>query len=224
MFRFFVGLVLAQTAAAVLVGFYPAGGFFEKVVPLVFLILLLATVISLWFSTIAKQLAERRVNSLQKKFAAEKDKLSQDAERAKDKLIKKTNKQIEVEARRAKTKASMKVWGAVAVAAGFGVLMLLTQFVTLGLLTLTTAGGAVGGYLARARKEQEALEGPEYKLIEAELVEDEPAVLEQTTEVQTNNIQDHSPPPAEPVEDATAESSAQIDSDSNSTTQSSASG
>ncbi len=172
MFRFFLGLVLAQAAVAVLVSFYPAEGFFERALPVAFLIVLLATVISLWFSTIARQLADRRVHSLQKKFAAEKDKLSQDAERAKDRLIKKTNKQIEVESRRAKTKASIKVWGAIAVAGGFGVIMLLSQFVTLGLLTLTTAGGAVGGYLVRARKEQDALEAPDYKLIEAELVEE----------------------------------------------------
>ena len=87
-------------------------------------------------------------------------------------MVKKTKKQIEVEARRAKTKANIKVGGAIAVAAGFGVMMLLTQFVTLGLLTLTTAGGAVGGYLVRSRKEQEALDAPEYKLIEAEIIED----------------------------------------------------
>lgn len=39
-------------------------------------------------------------------------------------------------------------------AAGVGVFMVLTQFVTLGLLTLTTAGGAALGYGLRARQDR----------------------------------------------------------------------
>ncbi len=172
MFRFFLGLTLAQLATAGLVYFYPGTTGTEKLVAVTFLIILLSIVISLWFSTVARQLADKRVNTLKEKFAAERDKISKTAERDKDRLVKKTKKQIEVEARRAKTKANIKVGSAIAVAAGFGVMMLLTQFVTLGLLTLTTAGGAVGGYLVRSRKEQEALDAPEYKLIEAEVIED----------------------------------------------------
>jgi hypothetical protein len=37
---------------------------------------------------------------------------------------------------------------------GLGALMLLTQFLTLGIVTLTTAGGVLGGYFYRGRKEQ----------------------------------------------------------------------
>ena len=36
---------------------------------------------------------------------------------------------------------------------GFGAILLFTQFVTVGLLVLTTGGGAIAGYLARARQE-----------------------------------------------------------------------
>ena len=172
MLRFFLGLTLAQIAIAALVYFYPGNTGFEKLIALAFMIILLSTVISLWFSTVARQLADKRVSVLKEKFTAEREKINKTAERAKDQLVKKTNKQIEVEARRAKTKANIKVGSAIAVAAGFGVMMLLSQFVTLGLLTLTTAGGAVGGYLVRSRKEQEALDAPDYKLIEAEVVED----------------------------------------------------
>ena len=54
--------------------------------------------------------------------------------------------------------------------------MLMSQFFTLGLLSLTTAGGAIGGYLARSRKDQ--LEGPEYKMIEGvEVVDEQPRKL-----------------------------------------------
>lgn len=170
MLRFFLGITLAQVATALVIWLYPGGTTLDTLLPLIFSILLLSTVISLWFSTIAKQLSDKRVATLKQRFASEKEKLNINAERAKNKLVKKTQKEIELQARRAKSTANVKIGTALAVAAGFGLVMMFTQFVTLGLLTLTTAGGAVGGYLARARR-QDALEGPEYKLIEAAEVE-----------------------------------------------------
>lgn len=170
MLRYFIGLTLAQIATALLVAFYPGGTTLDKLLPLVFMVLLLSTIISLWFGTVAKQLSDKRVAALKQQFATEREKLNVNAERAKNRLQKKTQKEIETQARRAKTSANIKVGTALAVAAGFGLVMIFTQFVTLGLLTLTTAGGAVGGYLARSRK-HDALEGPDYKLIEAEEIE-----------------------------------------------------
>lgn len=170
MLRFFIGLTLAQVATALLVALYPGAMSLDKLLPLIFLILLLSTIITLWFSTVAKQLGDKRVATLKEKFATEREKLNVNAQRDKTKLVKKTQKEIETQARRTKTKANIKVGTAIAVAAGFGLIMMFTQFVTLGLLTLTTAGGAVGGYLARSRR-PETLGAPEYKLIEAEEIE-----------------------------------------------------
>ena len=161
---------MAQIATALLVAFFPGGATLDNLLPLIFLVLLLSTIISLWFGTVASQLSDKRVNTLKQQFATEREKLNVNAERAKSRLQKKTQKEIETQARRAKTSANIKVGTALAVAAGFGLVMIFTQFVTLGLLTLTTAGGAVGGYLARSRK-NDALEGSEYKLIEAEEIE-----------------------------------------------------
>ena len=171
MLRFFLGLTLAQAATALLVTFYPGAMNLEKLLPVIFLILLLSTVISLWFNTVARQLSDKRISTLERRFAAEREKINVNAERAKSKLAKKTQKEIETQARRTKTKANIKIGTAIAVAAGFGLLMMFTQFITLGLLTLTTAGGAVGGYLARSRR-PEALEQPEYKLIEGAEIEE----------------------------------------------------
>lgn len=58
------------------------------------------------------------------------------------------------EVRRTSTQANIKVGMAFAGAAGIGGLLLLTQFMTLGLLMLTTAGGALGGYVVRIRQEK----------------------------------------------------------------------
>jgi hypothetical protein len=41
---------------------------------------------------------------------------------------------------------------------GLGVLMLATHMLTLGLLTITTAGGAMGGYLLRWRQSRQAMD------------------------------------------------------------------
>ncbi len=172
MLRFFVGLTLAQVAAALLITLYPGAMSFDKLLPLIFMILLLSTIISLWFGTVAKHLSDNRVATLKQQFATEREKLNVNAQRAKTKLVKKTQKEIELQARRTNTKANIKVGTAIAVAAGFGLFMMFTQFVTLGLLTLTTAGGVVGGYLARSRR-PETLDSPQYKLIEAEEIESE---------------------------------------------------
>lgn len=172
MLRFFFGLLLAQLVIAALVHFVPVANLLEKALLVGFVILLMATVITLWFNTVAKHMADKRIASLKEQFASEREKINVSAERAQKKLLKKTQKEIESERRKQSTRANLKIGGTIAVAAGFGVVMLMSQFFTLGLLSLTTAGGAIGGYLARSRKDQ--LPAPEYKMIEGvEVVTDD---------------------------------------------------
>lgn len=164
MLRFFLGLTLAQLVIAALVHFIPLPSVLEKALLVGFVILLMSTVTTLWFNTVAKHLADKRIAALQEQFASEREKINVSAERAQKKLLKKTQKEIESERRKQSTRANLKIGGTIAVAAGFGVVMLMSQFFTLGLLSLTTAGGAIGGYLARSRKDQ--LPAPDYKMIE----------------------------------------------------------
>ena len=176
MLRFFLGLTLAQLVIAVLVNFSPLSNPLEHALLIGFVILLMSIVIMLWFSTVAKHLADKRIAVLKEQFASEREKINVSAERAQKKLLKSTQKEIESERRRQSTRANLKIGGTIALAAGFGVVMLMSQFFTLGLLSLTTAGGAIGGYLARSRKDQ--LEGPEYKMIEGvEVVDEQPRKL-----------------------------------------------
>jgi len=148
MLRFFIGLVLAQLVIAALVYFSPLSNLLEQVLLIGFVILLISIVTTLWFGTVAKHLADKRIAVLKEQFASEREKINVTAERAQKKLLKSTQKEIESERRK----------------------------------QLTTAGGAIGGYLARTRKEQ--LEGPEYKMIEGvEVVDEQPKKLtDQTTE------------------------------------------
>lgn len=180
MLRFFIGLTLAQLVIAALVYFSPLSNLLEQALLIGFIILLISLVTTLWFGTVAKHMADKRIAVLKEQFASEREKINVSAERAQKKLLKSTQKEIESERRRQSTCANLKIGGTIALAAGFGVVMLMSQFFTLGLLSLTTAGGAIGGYLARTRKEQ--LDGPEYKMIEGvEVVDEQPKQLTDQT-------------------------------------------
>lgn len=166
MLRFIVGIVLAQITAILLAGVLLNPLSTERSLILLFITALIAIIISLWFRTISHQMAERRVADAKARFAKERENLNVSAEKARSRLVQQTQKEIATQTRKARNRANLKVGTAIAVAGGFGMIMLFSQMVTLGLLTLTTAGGAVGGYLARSRRDSGALQGPDYKLIE----------------------------------------------------------
>ena len=157
LFRFLGGILLIQGAAAVLT--YVALKSEHTEVWLVLATLALATglVATFWFASVAGQLRKDALARLQKDFYREREQIRVTAEREKAKVIKQSHQQITKERNRAQNRANVKVGASLAVAVGLGLLMLLTQFVTIGLLTLTTAGGAVGGYLFRARRERAEL-------------------------------------------------------------------
>ena len=96
--------------------------------------------------------AKDEVNIATAEHAREREQLQLNAERAKTRLVKKTQQQIARESKITHSKANFKVGAVFSGAIGFGALMLLTELITLGLLTMSTAGGALGGYLWRATK------------------------------------------------------------------------
>lgn len=95
---------------------------------------------------------QEAVNKTKLDFAKERENLHVKAEKAKTKLVEKTQKQIASEYKKTQGRANLKVGAAFAVTVGAGILMLVIELLTFGLMTLTTAGGALGGYLVRARK------------------------------------------------------------------------
>ena len=95
---------------------------------------------------------QEAVNKTKLDFAKERETLHIRAEKAKTKLVEKTQKQIASDYKKTQGRANLKVGAAFATTVAAGVLMLFIELLTFGLMTLTTAGGALGGYLARARK------------------------------------------------------------------------
>ena len=95
---------------------------------------------------------QEEVNKTKLDFAKERETLHVRAEKAKTKLVEKTQKQIASDYKKTQGRANLKVGAAFAATVAAGVLMMVIELLTFGLMTLTTAGGALGGYLVRARK------------------------------------------------------------------------
>lgn len=153
MFRYLAGILIVQIATVALVWLAPDNlhglAWLRLLIPL----LLVGVFSAFWFTAIAKHKTRDDVAQLQAEHAREREKLKVNAERAKTRLVKKTQEQIARETKIAHGKANFKVGATLAGAMGFGALMLLTEMLTLGMMTMTTAGGALGGYLYRGRKE-----------------------------------------------------------------------
>ena len=154
MFRFLIGIIIIQLSTVALVFLAPAElrglGWLRLIIP----IALMGVFAAFWFNSIANHKSKDEVSKLQESHAREREKLQVNAERAKTRIMKKTQQQIARDAKITHGKANFKVGATLAAAVGFGALMLLTEMLTLGLITMTTAGGALGGYLYRGRKDK----------------------------------------------------------------------
>ena len=155
MLKFLPGLILLQAITVSMFMLAPEdlSGFtwLRIAVPL----LISAILIAFWFGSLAIQMRQDAITRLREQHAREREKIKVNAERAKHKVTKEAQKQVEKEIRRTSSKANFKVGAAVAGAVGLGGLLMLTQFITLGIMLMTTAGGAMGGYMLRYKHEKE---------------------------------------------------------------------
>jgi len=148
MLRFLLGILIVQAATAALV--VVAGlslGNWEPWWPILLALGVIALVAAFWFSTLATHLGREEVEKIRTEFARERENLRVKAEREKTRVVRQSQKTIDKQTRRTEARANLKVGAAFTAAAAVGLLMVLTNFVTLGLLTITGAGGAFGGYL-----------------------------------------------------------------------------
>ena len=126
-----------------------------------------------WFSSLAGHLKKDALVKEKEKHSKEKEQILIKAERSKAKAFKEAQKSIVKETKKAHAKANFKVGMAFSGAIGVGLLFMFAQMVTAGLLTLTTAGGALGGYYLRGKRvatdkeKQKELEMIDVKAIES---------------------------------------------------------
>jgi len=125
---------------------------------LLFLLLNLAigTLTAFWFTSMAESVRKQALSRAKEGFARKREKLRVHAEKEKAKEVKSSQREISREKQRAQQGGGLKTSLMLGGAAGLGVVMVLTQFITLGLLTLTmtTVGGAILGYGLRARQDR----------------------------------------------------------------------
>lgn len=153
MLKYLLGILLVQVATVTLVFLAPSDlqglGLLRLIIPIAFIGFMAA----FWFSSLAHHLRKDHLNKVQQEFAKEREHIRVNAERAKARVMKEAQKEVAKEARVTHAKANFKVGAAFSGVIGFGALLLLTQFLTLGILVLTTSGGALAGYLYRGKRE-----------------------------------------------------------------------
>jgi len=160
MLKFIPGILLLQVITIAFVFIAPAGlsdwGWLRLAVP----VLIAGFLTAFWFGSIAAHQRRHAISQLKETHARERETIRVNAERAKTRLVKQAHHKTLQEVRRSSRRANIKIGLAFAGAAGLGGLLLLTQFMTSGLLILTTAGGALSGYLLRVRQEKRKLHPP----------------------------------------------------------------
>lgn len=151
--RFVIGIFLLQGVTALLV-YTALSTDWQNTWPL-FLLLgaSIGVLVAFWFSTIVVADRQRTVSRVSARFSKEREKIRLKAEQMRAK-VGRDNARLEAKIRGAGLGANLKTGVVVGGAVGVGVAMMLAQFVTLGLLTLTTAGGAALGYSVRVRQEK----------------------------------------------------------------------
>jgi heme A synthase len=151
--KFLLGIILIQLITGVLIYISPinledASSLLRLTVPLFFMALMVA----FWFSSLSSHERKDLEHKITNEFAKEREELKVKAERAKTRVVKQAQKEIAKEATVTHAKANFKVGAAFAGVMGLGALFVFAQLVTAGLLTMTAAGGAIGGYYWRGRR------------------------------------------------------------------------
>lgn len=157
MHRYMLGIVLVQILTALLVWLGLAGSGEFEWLRVVLPCLCLAVTAGFWFQSLGRQTALSEIARIKDSHAKEREGIQVSAERAKQKVLRDAHKQITREVGRARSSANIKAGTLFVAMAGLGSLLMFTQFMTLGLVAMSTAGGALGGYLLRARRERAAL-------------------------------------------------------------------
>jgi hypothetical protein len=174
MLRYLPGIVLVQLVTLAFFWANQTGSTQELLLRVVLPSALFAFVTAFWFSALSRTQAEKQLGKLRQAHSEDREKLQREMERSRsdvlqkasadrakimerahverEKLVKKTHKEVLRNERSASRRASLKVGLAFAAVAALGVVMLISELLTLGLMTLTTAGGALGGYLLRWRQ------------------------------------------------------------------------
>lgn len=152
--RFLIGIVLLQGVTLLLI--YTALHTDWKTTWPLFALLggAIGVLVALWFNTIVSADRHRAVSRVSERHSKEREKIRVRAEQLRVKAARETERLAAKARNRASAGMSLKTGVVVGGTVGVGVAMMLAQFLTLGLVTLTAAGGVALGYTVRVRQEK----------------------------------------------------------------------
>ena len=150
--KFLIGVFLLQGATVLLVLTVQDADLHRSGWLVVALGMLIGVIAALWFSAISSHASQHSFARASEKFNRQRDRLRRQAEKEKTKEIRDGHRQVLRESRRVRNRSTLKLGTAMAGIAGLGVVLLFTQFMTLGLLAVSAAGGALLGYGVRSRQ------------------------------------------------------------------------
>jgi len=152
LFKFLTGILLLQVATGILVVLALRTESHEVWLLFLLLALTLCLLTAFWFASIITHAKKDATAQVREDFSREREKIRVRAEREKSKVIEKSHQQIIKDRGRIQAKANTKSGVLFAGMLTLGGIMVFTQFFTFGLLIMTTAGGALAGYLVRSRQ------------------------------------------------------------------------
>jgi hypothetical protein len=152
--KFLIGLLLGQGATGLLVYLALKTDLEQTGILFLMLGLTITAVMALWFTSIADSSRHRALTKVQENFLRERESIRVKAEQEKSKEVMNARRQAVREKQAVQTTGHLKTGVMIGGVVGVGVMLMLTQFVTLGLLTLTSVGGLALGYGTRVRQER----------------------------------------------------------------------
>ncbi len=153
MLKYLPGILIIQAATVAMTLAAIKSADQELWVAVLLLALIIGLVTAFWFASIASHAKKDALANAKDEFSKEREKLRVNAERQKTRLIRKSHEEIRKETNRAHARSSFKLGAGFIGIVAAGSLMIFSQLLTLGLLTLAVGGGALGGYLMRVRQE-----------------------------------------------------------------------
>lgn len=151
--KYFLGLVLIQGVTALLLYAWWRIGSTDAAVTFAALGLASALFAALWLASLARGHSHEALIRAEGHLARERERHKRLAAEQRAKAVETTRRQVQRESQREKNRSNVKLYSAFAGIAGLGTLLLLTQFLSLGVLLISSSGGAVAGYLLRIRQE-----------------------------------------------------------------------
>lgn len=152
--KFLMGILIVQGATVLLVVTAQKTSLEQTVVFFVALGVTIGVLTALWFSSVADAAGRQALARAKESFSREREKIRVQAEQEKVKEVRNTQRQVEKEKRRAATGGNLKTGLVLGGAMSAGLVLMMTSFVSLGLVALSAASGAALGYGLRARQER----------------------------------------------------------------------